>query len=51
MLDKYLADPPTITEKLSPSRPLHETTEVTADKVSAAEKFLGEWQASWEKTG
>jgi len=51
MLDKYLADPPTITEKLSPPRLPKETSEVTGDKVSAVEKFLGEWQASWEKKG
>ncbi|KAL5317271.1 hypothetical protein ACEPPN_014366 [Leptodophora sp. 'Broadleaf-Isolate-01'] len=51
MLDKYLADPPTIAEKLSPPRPPKETTEVVRDKVSATEKFLGEWQASWEKKG
>jgi len=48
MLDKYLADPPTITEKLSPPRP---PKEVAGDKVSVTGKFLGEWQASWEKKG
>ncbi|KAH9207261.1 hypothetical protein DL95DRAFT_468813 [Leptodontidium sp. 2 PMI_412] len=51
MLDKYLADPPTITEKLSPPRLPKETTEVIGDKVNATKGFLGKWQASWEKKG
>ena len=51
MLDKYLADPPTITEKLSPPRPPMETTEVVGDKVNATKGFVGKWQASWERKG
>ncbi|KAH6696439.1 hypothetical protein BKA61DRAFT_563492 [Leptodontidium sp. MPI-SDFR-AT-0119] len=51
MLDKYLADPPTITEKLSPPQPPKETTEVVGDTANATKCFLGKWQASWERKG
>jgi hypothetical protein len=51
MLNKYLADPSTITENLSPPRPPKETTDVVGDKVNATKGFLRKWQALWERKG
>jgi hypothetical protein len=48
MLNKYLADPPTITEKLSSPWPSKETKSV-GDKMNSTKEYPGEWQASWEK--
>ena len=50
MLNKYLSDPPTITEKLSSTWPSKETESV-GDKVNSTKEYPGEWQASWEKKG
>jgi len=49
MLDKYLANPPNITEKLRISQSPKKTAEVVADKRNEMEAFLHKWQASWEK--
>jgi hypothetical protein len=50
MLNKYLTDPQTITEKLSSPWPSKETESV-GDKVNSTKEYPGEWQASWEKKG
>jgi hypothetical protein len=49
MLEKYLANSPTITEKLSFSGPPGEIAGVVLDKGNRTKEFLGKCQASWEK--
>jgi hypothetical protein len=51
MLDRYLAYPPTITEKLSLPHPREHATEVAEDKVTATKEFLWKCEAVWEKKG
>ncbi|PQE04310.1 hypothetical protein CJF30_00010062 [Rutstroemia sp. NJR-2017a BBW] len=50
MLNKWLADPPTITEKLSSPRPPKETSSV-GEKIGTSREYIQEWQVSWEKKG
>jgi hypothetical protein len=50
MLDKWLADPPTITEKLSSPRPPKETSSV-GEKIGTSRNYIEKWQVSWEKKG
>jgi hypothetical protein len=47
MLDKYLADTPTITEKLSQSP--ERAAEAVVEKVNGTKEFLQKCHASWEK--
>lgn len=49
MLDKYLAAPVTITEKLSLPLPLKNPAEVVRDKVNETRELLRKWQAAWEE--
>jgi hypothetical protein len=49
MLDKYLADPATITEKISVLPPPEKVAEVVDDKANKMKETLSQWQASWEK--
>jgi hypothetical protein len=50
MLDKYLADPPTITEKLAvPQGPKRKASKIVEDKRKETKEFLRDWQASWDK--
>jgi len=51
MLDQYLANAPTITEKLAFPQPPKKTAKAVGDNPSEAEEFLSKWQASWEKRG
>jgi hypothetical protein len=51
MLDKYLADSATITEKLSVLPLPKKAAEMVGDKANGAKEALDKWQASWEKKG
>jgi len=48
MLDRYLANPPTVTEKLAFPQPA-KSSEVVEDMVQATKDSVGEMQASREK--
>ena len=49
MLVKYLANTPTITEKLSSPQPRKDTAMEVGDKINAAKEFIKGWQFAWEK--
>ncbi|PMD33004.1 hypothetical protein L207DRAFT_639743 [Hyaloscypha variabilis F] len=49
MLTKYLADLPTLPEKLSVARPSTEAAKLVGGQANDAKEFLQKWQASWEK--
>jgi hypothetical protein len=50
MLNKYLANPLTITEKLAVPQALKKkAAEIVEDKRNEAKEFLRNWQASWDK--
>ena len=49
MLAKYLADLPTLPEKLSVARQSTDAAKLVGDQANDAEEFLRKWQASWEK--
>jgi len=51
MLDRYLANPPTITEKLLLPQPPEQTVEVVEEKVTPTKELVGECEASWENKG
>jgi len=48
MLDQYLVNPPTLTEKLAFSQSPKKAAEIVRDKRNEAEDFLYKWQASWD---
>ncbi|KAE8448017.1 hypothetical protein EG329_009940 [Mollisiaceae sp. DMI_Dod_QoI] len=49
MLDRYLADPQTLTEKLALPQPSKNTTTMIREKRKEAKEFLCKWQTSWGK--
>jgi len=49
MLEKYLTESPTITEKLAFSSTLKRNIEAVEDRVMKARGFVVEWQSSWDK--
>jgi hypothetical protein len=49
MLENYLTESPTITEKLASSSTSKSKTEVVEDRVMKAGGFIVEWQSSWDK--
>jgi hypothetical protein len=51
MLDQYLANPSTITEKLAFPQPPKKTAKAVGDNPSETEEFLYKWQATWENRG
>jgi hypothetical protein len=48
MLDQYLVNPPTITEKLAFSQSPRKAAETVGNERNDAKYFLYEWQASWD---
>ncbi|KAH6976389.1 hypothetical protein BKA56DRAFT_674854 [Ilyonectria sp. MPI-CAGE-AT-0026] len=48
MMEKYLTDPPTITERLISSRNPANSGETIAEKEQQTKAYLEKWQASWE---
>jgi hypothetical protein len=51
MLDQYLANPPTITEKLAFRKSPKKTAKGARDNRSEKEEFLCKWEAAWENRG
>jgi hypothetical protein len=51
MLDRYLASPPTITEKLAILQTPKKIAKTDKDDRAEAKEFLCKWQACWEKSG
>jgi hypothetical protein len=49
MLQKYLIEAPTITEKISLLTSPKNSTKLAGDKVGETKEFIRDWQASWEK--
>ncbi|KAN0094119.1 hypothetical protein V8E51_017303 [Hyaloscypha variabilis] len=50
MLDRYLASPPTITEKLAILQTPKKIVKTDKDDRAEAKEFLCKWQAGWEKS-
>jgi len=50
MLDRYLANPPTITEKLAILQTPKKIVKTDKDDRAEAKEFLCKWQAGWEKS-
>jgi hypothetical protein len=48
ILNQYLSDPPTITQKIVFSDSAKKMTEVFHDRRRDTVEFLEKWQASWE---
>jgi hypothetical protein len=49
MLDQFLANPPTITERLAFPQSPKTIAKVFGNRKREAKQYLGEWQASWER--
>jgi hypothetical protein len=50
MLNKYLANPSTVNEKLAvPQASKKKGSEIVKDKRNEAKEFLQNWHASWDK--
>ncbi|KFZ01571.1 hypothetical protein V501_09941 [Pseudogymnoascus sp. VKM F-4519 (FW-2642)] len=51
MLDKYLATPPSITEKLAFPGPPRAAKRVAKERRKKAAEYIEGWQAEWERMG
>ncbi|KAH7000586.1 hypothetical protein EDB80DRAFT_866597 [Ilyonectria destructans] len=50
MMERYLTNPPTITERLISSQTTTNSSKAIAEKERQTKEYLDQWQALWEAT-